>query len=782
MKQRSKDEVLTDIKELIASKGYIYSLCLILFEDFHHELDKIHQIDYRSKLSVKECSLILGFLTQEKIDFTIPDSPERVIELKEKTYELMKEFHFSFNTPQVKKIKKLLDDQGQGSKIEDSYDERFDFFVEDGGMMEPMFYAGDGVYDFQYLEYLERKYKYDKEWLLNNRGFDFQNTIQMVQKIRTLLHTKSKKVNLISLKELRQKLIQKSRKKFKNKLTDEELIRNEKQALISAEFYQFVNLFPPIQKNIISPANEETRRDNKWKIFYENLIDLFVIKKSQFENSLYTERFFENFSFSPPANKDYMGPGYFNVINSKPLIKLDEDRYFVPINYLVAEAIYESPSYWMFEDQAYKNLLAKHRGQVGEEITYDFLSKVFGVDNTYKSVKISSKKGETATDIDVLCLLGSKALCVQVKSKKLTLSAKRGDTDQLTKDFKGAVQDAYNQGLISRKKILDRNVKFYRENGEEMKISEEINDVYIMGITTENYPALTHQSSIMLQKDDSDPFPLFLSVFDLELLAHYLNDPYDFLYYVRQRTSLMDYFRADEEIIYLGYHLRRKLWKLEEADYVALDTDFGGIIDRNYYPFKLGLSHLLSDANDPIENRWKDENFNFFCKELKRLNHPKTTDIIFHLLDWSGESRKGIVDNIVKTKNRTYSDGQTHSIATSTPPDFGICYLAIGSNDIYALQEKLEVYTVARKYKSKCNAWVGIGSLKSSKNIIDLAIYDENPWEYDAELESISNDLLNTNKKRKFISLAGNKKAGRNDPCPCKSGLKYKKCCGSNAN
>ena len=25
-----------------------------------------------------------------------------------------------------------------------------------------------------------------------------------------------------------------------------------------------------------------------------------------------------------------------------------------------------------------------------------------------------------------------------------------------------------------------------------------------------------------------------------------------------------------------------------------------------------------------------------------------------------------------------------------------------------------------------------------------------------------------------------NKKPGRNDPCPCGSGLKYKKCCGKN--
>lgn len=54
-----------------------------------------------------------------------------------------------------------------------------DFFVKDNVMVELMFYVGDGIYDFQYLEYLEVKYRYDYEWLLKNRGFD----ISVIKKI-----------------------------------------------------------------------------------------------------------------------------------------------------------------------------------------------------------------------------------------------------------------------------------------------------------------------------------------------------------------------------------------------------------------------------------------------------------------------------------------------------------------------------------------------------------------------------------------------------------------------
>ena len=44
-----------------------------------------------------------------------------------------------------------------------------------------------------------------------------------------------------------------------------------------------------------------------------------------------------------------------------------------------------------------------------------------------------------------------------------------------------------------------------------------------------------------------------------------------------------------------------------------------------------------------------------------------------------------------------------------------------------------------------------------------------------------TSDGKNNNKKddKKYISPKDIKKIGRNDPCPCGSGKKYKKCCGA---
>lgn len=780
MNIKSKEEIIKDIRDLVNSEGYIYALCLILFEDFHVNLNTIHEVDHKAKLSIKEITFLIGFLVQDEINLTPPKSPECLFKLKSNTYRLMEELHLSYIKPFIDNYSDISQQLQVGASMEsnNSFENRLNFWVKGGGMVEPMFYSGDGVYDFQYLEYLDKKYCYDQEWLLKNKRFEIDKTIEQIKLIKEILQTKSQKVNLIGIRERVPEFYEDLKKSTKGKLREEEMKEQMESLLISVELYQYINIFPPTS-SLKDVQNIGELRQRDWDIFYKNLLDLFIIKKNQINK---IDSFLDNFSFIPSKNnnKGYIGFGSFNILNSKPLIEIDKDSYFVPINYLVSEAVYETPFYWMMEDESYRDKLGMNRGQTGEEMTYSLLSKVFGEANTYKSVTVEIQKGYEATDIDVLCILGNKALCVQIKSKKLTLLSKRGDNNQLNKDFKGAIQDAYDQGLISRLHLLDKKASFYKEDNTELMLTESIDEVFILGITTENYPSLAHQAHVMLRKEENEPYPLFLTIFDLELLVHYLNKPHDFLYYVRQRIRLMDYFKADEEMVYLGYHLQHKLWKLEKADYVTIDSDYGYLIDRNYYPLKAGFSHFVSN-NDPIKNRWKDENFDLLYDELCKFKTPKTVDIIFNLLDWSGKGRSDLASYIIETRHKTLSDQETHSITTSTSdedlPGFGVAYISLGTNDLIELREMVLLLSKARKYRNKCDSWLGIGSILDSGNLIDFMCYNDTEWKYNENLENIAKTVLDNNSNKKLILLDGRRKIGRNDLCPCGSGKKYKKCC-----
>ncbi len=770
--KRTTDQVVNDIKQLVNNKGYIYALCMILFEESHVNPEKLQDIDYRARLSIKELSLLLGFIIQNEINFSTPDTPQDLIALKQKTYELMEELHNSFMIPFFEKLQESIKNK---NNIEDYRKERKEFFGKGNMLTEPIFYSGTGVYDFQYLDFLERKYQYDKDWLLKNKNFDIGKSKNIVIQIKNILEEKSKKVNLYIFKEKLPQIIE----ELKNKNPDEDWSKQVKEIFPMFELYQYVRLFFDAQTDEKKISMDEIAK--KWlESFYKGLIDLFVIRKTDFHEDSGIDSFLKNFSTVPKENFNlqFQGIGCFNWFNAKPIIQLDEERYFIPISFMVFEAVYESPFYWMLEDKNYRDILGRNRGKTGEEITYGFLFNVFGQGKTFKSIKITTKKGEDDTDIDILCILGSKALCVQVKSKKLTELSRTGNDEQLQTDFQGAVQDAYNQGLISRKKILDRSAKFFDEYKKEIKLSEDIDEVYIMGITTENYPSLTHQSHVMLDKKDDEPFPIFSTIFDLELMTYYLNDPYDFLYYIRQRTFLMEYFEADEEMVFLGYHLAQKLWKIPKNDFIALDTTFGQLIDRNYYPLKAGLK--VSDEGDIIKNRWKNEDFNRFCNRLKTLDEPKITDIIFHLLDLSAEARRNLVDFMIQTKQKTLKEGNFHNF--SLPPNdsdsfrLGFTYISISSDDLEELKKRLLSLCQVRKYKSKGDVWIGFGSLKNSDELFDIVVFNNQQWIYDEKIENLANFML----KGQRINLSTGKKVGRNEKCPCGSNLKYKKCCGKN--
>lgn len=71
--------------------------------------------------------------------------------------------------------------------------------------------------------------------------------------------------------------------------------------------------------------------------------------------------------------------------------------------------------------------------------------------------------------------------------------------------------------------------------------------------------------------------------------------------------------------------------------------------------------------------------------------------------------------------------------------------------------------------------------VKTKKRMKEVAkIFEENAWKYRIDLEQDKPEditdleiLLNRPEPKEV-----EKKVGRNEPCPCGSGKKYKKCCG----
>jgi hypothetical protein len=398
---------------------------------------------------------------------------------------------------------------------------QFDFFNNGLMFKETMFYSGTGAYDYQYTKWITEKYKYDVDWL-----------------------SKSKSINLDKL----------------------------------PEFYHSLKMLQQAKLNKLKFESEETFRDKLLDVFCLSREDI-IEKDEDFIGIL------GNFilDLKQPQNQNFKDVGDFNILAEKPIIELTKGKYFIPMPYDLSEAIYESPFYWMNSDDDYRSKAQSNRGEIAEEITYKIIEKIFGNKNTLQNLIIKKSKSTMVTDIDILAVKNDKAIIFQVKSKKLTALSKKGNIESIQNDFKKAVKDAYEQGLTAAECLKTSNdFQFVLKSEPGYKFDFDIKKSFVVTIVLDDYPAITHQTHILLGKEYEE-FPVALNIFDLEIVAKYLNTSEKFIDYIERRIKFSQYYKADNELGFLGFHLKKGLQKFPDSDMIALDESWAQFFDRDYY-------------------------------------------------------------------------------------------------------------------------------------------------------------------------------------------------------
>lgn len=87
-------------------------------------------------------------------------------------------------------------------------------------------------------------------------------------------------------------------------------------------------------------------------------------------------------------------------------------------------------------------------------------------------------------------------------------------------------------------------------------------------------------------------------------------------------------------------------------------------------------------------------------------------------------------------------------------------------------------YCALKMYQWKITKWILL-MINDQNNLGsgDFGIFNKQ-WRHDLRMEA---ELNSYRTARLEQYRASGQKPGRNDPCPCNSGLKFKKCCGKNS-
>ena len=402
--ERTEEQVVADLAALCVSPGFVHALAMLVIRD--------------------NAMMFSGELEEDA--FLNLNLPERLIRTEVTLlHGLMIKQPVDWTVPEPAVMTKYLDDADRLLReLHDCFNQAYfdaiaqasrpadasEIFGRGSVLRESMFYAGESAYIFQYLDLSIRKYEQDAQWLREHMGFDIEQAVAVAKAINQLQTHRIDDVRALT------------RRTPPNEWT-------------------MVPLFT-------FTAEEVVQASGMAREVVDAILRAFTLPASE-----------DNANFSNLHD--------YNAVTASPLLMTSDGRLMLLQAYAFAEALYETPFFWMMKDKAYQPALTEHRGTFTESYVAERLASVFGSEHVFRGVKIS-RGADDVSDIDILVVWGDRVVVGQAKSKRLTLAAKRGNDVVIQEDFAKSVQAAYDQGITCAEAILGTGYTFKTADGKDV--------------------------------------------------------------------------------------------------------------------------------------------------------------------------------------------------------------------------------------------------------------------------------------------------------------------------
>jgi hypothetical protein len=712
---KTEQEIFQDLEQLCTSPGYVHAIGYLCWRD--------STVRYSEEMTAEDTAHL--FSTKRLIRTEISTLTGLLIK---------KDIDFTIPAPDVTQhylddTEHLLEEMHRamadamfgGRDLKSLIEEKIEFnpFSTGEALREPIFYSGESAYSFQYRDFALGKYAADDEWLKANKGFGIQAAHHIVHAVQAVTADKL------------------------------------------SETCGRIRQMPTDNWTLLPGFSFTTREISEHcgiaEDPVEKVLSAFTVPKEE-------------------HNENFRSLHDFNLSNALPLLRCGPDGFILFQQYALVEALYDSPFYWMTSDANYKNQAMIHRGRFTEEFSRERLERVFGNANTYANVSIYESPHQKAGEIDVLVLFGDRAIVLQAKSKRLTLEARRGNNRVIKEDFRKSVEESYDQANKCAKLLGNSRYKLLDSQSREIRIPKAPKEVYIICVVSDNYPALNFQAQQLLKFEPTPTIlpPLVTDIFTLDALTEMLSSPLYLLSYLNRRAGYHDRLMARDELTILAHHLTKNLWLSEEYGFAVIDDSICADLDiamaarRDKVPGKTTPEGILTRLRNTSVGR--------IILQLETENDPRVIDLGFMLLTLSEHAIMDISKAIETIGEKARNDRKNHDI--SVPLIEARAGLTIHYNDdsISRAATRLQGHCELRKYKEKANRWFGI-CLSTRDNAIRCGVNLDHPWVPNPILEAAV-AKLRTGSPQKFDESSNRpKKPGRNAPCPCGSGKKYKRCC-----
>ncbi len=369
---------------------------------------------------------------------------------------------------------------------------------------------------------------------------------------------------------------------------------------------------------------------------------------------------------------------------------------------------------------------------------------------------------------------------VEVKAGSFPQTPPISDYKAHIKAYTKLAQEADSQCSRTVQYLVQKQVApFYAEDQhKKFEINmAEFDEVYTFSVTIDNFNEFAAKAE-KLNFITLSSKTIVISYDDLLAYEKYFDSPILFLHYLKQRKSAIDVpqIALNDELDHLGLYIKYNMYSITASEFSAKDRIqwHGFREDLDNYFCKL----YIPEISIPKPTQDMPKEMSDIIDLLDQKIDKNTIALAHFLLDMSSEARDDFCGAIRRIISRQIEIGRT--IAVFAPGEQKYClFVDIPGISTMSIAERQD-YVLSATLRDEIHPIMWI-DLEYDRNGKLIKVGGKECWVKDipsSDIERLKTMCDKYTKSRiESFQRQNHKKVGRNDPCPCGSGKKYKKCC-----
>lgn len=384
---------------------------------------------------------------------------------------------------------------------------------------------------------------------------------------------------------------------------------------------------------------------------------------------------------------------------------------------------------------------------------------------------------------DLLIIYENCLFIIEVKAGSFPQTPPIKDFDAHIRAYTKLAQEADSQCSRTIKYIDEHQpAPFYDAEGSDGKIKFEINDssefkeIYSFSVTVDNFNDVAAKAE-KLNFITLSSKTIVISYDDLLAYQKYFDSPIYFLHFLKQRKLAIDIpqIELNDELDHLGMYISHNMYSITASEFPVEHM-------VNWYGFRQELDNYFCRLYLPELNAVKPKQdipkeITEIIQLLEQGIDKNKIDLAHFLLNMSSAAKEDFCKAIHNALQRQSEIGRMLVIAAFGEIKYCLFVAMPGIKVISQRERQDYVLSAILSNESMPIMWIELeydedklcGARGKQCRYIDIP---------SDEIDRLKKLNVEYSKSRmKSFQVQYRKTVGRNDPCPCGSGKKYKKCC-----